>query len=183
MYDTDDDDWDFANFELHPAAQRFMEFQQVYESESLRGRILVTMGYVEDLLARAIAASLIDTNPSLLKDFGKRSLASLSAKRTLAYLLGLIDDREYAIIKQMADIRNAYAHQPMVKESDSLIRQHTRRLAVLLQIDQYKESESDRYVEETWGMTLWGLLTSLNNRPERAEERRIRYKPWDLSAP
>lgn len=183
MNNTDEYDWELASAEPHPAAERFMAFQTVYGEETLRGKMLVTMGYVEDLLARSIAARLVNTRSKRLEEFGKRSLGSLSAKSNMAYLLGIIDDREHAIIEKMSKLRNDFAHQPMVRESDPDIRNHARDLARLLSIDQYRESESDFYVEEVWGMTLWGLLTYLNNRPERAAERRLTFNEWDISAP
>lgn len=180
---SEDYEWEFASYDLHPAAKHFQEFQEVYESESLRGRMLVTMGFIEDVLARSIKEYLVDTDPKVMQKFAVRSLGSLSAKLNMAYLLGLIDDREFNMIEKMATIRNIFAHQPLAREDGTTLRNHVRDLARLQNLDQYKENETSNYVNEVWRMTIWSLLTSLINRPERAKERRLKYQPWDLSAP
>ncbi|MFK4004442.1 hypothetical protein [Qipengyuania sp. NPDC077563] len=183
MHEIDDFDWEFANFQPHEATKRFRKFSSVFDSETLRGKILVTMGFLEDLLARGIKEFLVETNHGVFQGFARRSLGSLSAKQHLAYLLGIISEEEFEIIERMAKIRNLFAHDPMISGADEKIRNHTRDLAKLLNLDQYKESESSNCVEETWGMTHWALLVPLMNRPERASEYRLRTREWELSAP
>lgn len=91
--------------------------------------MLVTMGYIEDILARAIGARLIDSNSKILSDFGKRALGSLTAKLNLALLVGVIDEQEYEIIERMAKIRNLFAHGAMIDDSDANVRNHIRELS------------------------------------------------------
>lgn len=181
--DSSDFVWEAANHEVHPAAKRFLKFTTVYENETLRGKMLVTMGFIEDLLAQAIKSFLVNDNEAVLKGFASRSLGSASAKFNMAFLLGLIDDHELKIIEKMAKIRNEFAHQPFVRADNLDLSNHFRNLAKLIGTDQYKEKETDNYAEEVWGMTIWALVTPLMNRPERAEERRLKFQDWDTSAP
>lgn len=182
MNEFDEYEWEFSA-PLHPAADRFVKFREVYERETLRGRMLVTMGFVEDILARSIQSYLVDTDPKLVQSFASRSLGSLSAKANLSYLLGIIDEQEFKQIEKMAKIRNLFAHEPLADKNDALLRNHVRDLSVLLGLGHYKESESKDFVGETWSMTIWALLTRLVNRPENAEQRRLKPQSWDFGAP
>ena len=161
------------------------EFQKIMltlEGESLRGKMLVTMGFVEDILKRSITALMVD-DPAVIKEFATRTLPSVSTRLNLAYLLGIISGEEFEIIKKMNVIRNMYAHRPLIKVDDPKLLNHVRDLARLQNLAQYKEHESVAYVEEVWRMTQWSILTPLMNRPERVAERRMSYGQWELSAP
>lgn len=183
MIDFDDYDWEFANHTPHPAATRLIKLREIYEHESLRGRMLIVMGFVEDILARSISSYLINDDEPLLKRFGSRALGNLNAKASLAYLLGLIDRTEFEIIEKMAKIRNTYAHEPFASKDDPTLKNHIRDLAALQGFGAYKESETEDYFGTTWDLTIWTLLTGLTNRPERAAERRLRFESWPYGAP
>lgn len=182
MYEHETE-WELANYDIHEAYQDYLDFRRIYESESMRGKILVTLGFLESLLAKSIKNFLVDDDPALLKRFASRTLGSLDAKLNLAFLLGIVDGREHKMIEKMAKIRNDFAHQVHVKEGDADLENHIRDLARLANVSHYHGDKSDNRAEEVWGMAMMAITPFLINRPARAVERRLTFDEWEVSAP
>lgn len=79
--------------------------------ESERGKILVTISYLDELLARAFKAKMHltkDLTNELFKGFGP--LSTLSARTKIAYALGWIGEDTNHDLNKMRSIRNEFAH-------------------------------------------------------------------------
>lgn len=182
MYEQETD-WEFANYDMHQGHKDYLDFRRVYDSESLRGKILVTLAFIESLLAHSIRVFLVGDDPALLKKFASRTLGSLDAKLNMSFLLGIVDRRQHEMIRKMAKLRNDFAHQVHAKEGDLDVENHIRDLAIMANVSQYHGDKSDKRAEEVWGMAMIAITPYLINRPARAAERRLTYDQWEVSAP
>ncbi|MDD9900930.1 MAG: MltR family transcriptional regulator [Alphaproteobacteria bacterium] len=86
-------------------------FIDVFNSETDRGKVLIALSYIDELLRRTLLAFLTENDVSLkLVDGFNAPLGTLSTRNAIAYSLGLILDIEYQDIETLRKIRNLYAH-------------------------------------------------------------------------
>jgi len=80
--------------------------------ESPRGKVLISCGYIEELLKEVIAAFLIRGKPKDdLLGGGSAPLGSLWARTRMCFCLGLLSEQEYHDLEIIRGIRNDFAHQ------------------------------------------------------------------------
>jgi DNA-binding MltR family transcriptional regulator len=85
-------------------------WQQLH-NESDRGIALIMVAYLDDVLAGALRAALVDDKEAAEVLFGPHgSASSLSERINLAYMVGLIGPRMRDDMIILKDIRNAFAH-------------------------------------------------------------------------
>lgn len=104
---TDDD--------LPPEIQERTDMTDEIAGEADRAAAIVAFAYLDDMLTDAIQSHLHnfkhkgeDIRGTLFK--GSGPLATFSARRRLAYLLGMFGPKTYADLGRLAQIRNEFAH-------------------------------------------------------------------------
>lgn len=104
-------------------APEFAEFQAMLVEivgQTDRAAAIVAFAYLDEMLTEAVQSHLHDfkhkgenIRQTLFKGAGP--LATFSARRRLAYLLGLFGPKTYADLGRLAQIRNEFAHTRSVR--------------------------------------------------------------------
>ncbi len=93
--------------ELSPLAQLF-----VLRDDTVFGRIIVQAAKTELLLEQLLKAKLVNGNDRFEADLfsGYGPMATFGAKINMSFGLGIVDEAIWKRLKQMKDVRNAFAH-------------------------------------------------------------------------
>jgi len=106
--------------EMETETQQLSNFLNEFNKESDRGAALVAASMLDERLQEIISQFLIDepVSKDLLVGFNA-PLGSFSAKASVAFALGLIQENEYREIALIRKIRNEFGHgwQPLSFES------------------------------------------------------------------
>ncbi len=105
-------------------------FVKRLNGETPRSRILLSAGFIEELLRAAILKRLTD-NASARDLFGEKSTLGLSQLAKYAHALGLIGDVEIAALKRFADVRNMIAHSWKADFTDPKIQKISEEIQII----------------------------------------------------
>lgn len=108
-------------------APEFAEYHAMIEEivgQSDRAAAIVAFAYLDDSLTEVVQSHLYNykhkgenIRKTLFKGAGP--LATFSARRRLAYLLGLFGPKTFADLERIAQIRNEFAHTRLVRTFES----------------------------------------------------------------
>ncbi len=97
--------------ETQPHLKEFSVFLEKLRSESDRGMVLISTGYLEEQLKQVLLAFFIeDASLTSLVEGGNAPLGTFSGRITTCYALGLIRKTEHDDLHQLRRIRNEFAH-------------------------------------------------------------------------
>lgn len=100
----------------------FRQLLDELNAESPRGGVMVACATLDDLLAKAIAARLIDdAHVSKLIDGFNAPLGTFSSRIIAAFALGVISKIEFDDLQVIRKIRNDFAHRTGVSFADPSI--------------------------------------------------------------
>lgn len=118
-------------FKLSDGSYRFSEVNflnigsdlglESFSSERLL--VIVSFAYLEDQIRLMLEKFLVneDTSADMLDPNKNGAVSALASMANLAFSLGLVSREWLNIIKQMARLRNKFAHVPAVRNFDDLI--------------------------------------------------------------
>lgn len=159
----------------NPHLKDFMPFLDRLSKESDRGKVLVSTGYLEQVLKDILRAYFID-GESADALFASGALATFSARAAACHALGLISDDEFHDIQLIRKIRNYLAHE---MDSDFNSPQVIDRCKLL----KLKAHDSGTVVVPPTGQfqtAAVGVLSSLVNRARYVSQRRSSYGNWQI---
>src|SRR5947209_1634118 len=95
----------------YPNLKDFLPYLDGLNKESPRGQVLISIGYMEQVLEDILRAFMLEikTVDDLFKG-GNAPIGTFSAKMKAAYALGLISEDEFHDFELIRRIRNHFAH-------------------------------------------------------------------------
>lgn len=97
--------------EDQPHLAKFYPYLEFLHSESDRGRVLISTGYMEEQLKDILLAFMLDTPQAKeLATSANAPLGTFSSRIAACYTLGLISEREHHDLTLLRKIRNDFAH-------------------------------------------------------------------------
>jgi hypothetical protein len=107
---------------LYPNLQDYLPYLEEVGKESPRGKVLVSTGFMEEVLKEILCAFLIESKVvEQLFEGGNAPLGTFSARAKLAFTLGLISEKEFQDIDLIRKIRNEFAHNVKASFDDPVI--------------------------------------------------------------
>jgi hypothetical protein len=106
-----------------PSLQEVDQLFDDVKKESDRGAVLLCAAWLDDALALLLRNRLVDDNATVDKVFGfDQALGTFSSRITMAYCLGLIDERMRKDLDTIRGIRNDFGHvrKPLSFEDQSI---------------------------------------------------------------
>ncbi len=98
--------------ELHPHLREFLPWLDLLNSESERGQVLISTGFLEEQLEEILRAHLLkNAGTKALFDSGNAPLGSFSSRIAACFALGLISADEHRDLTHIRHIRNEFAHK------------------------------------------------------------------------
>ena len=98
--------------ELHPHLREFLPWLDLLNSESERGQVLISTGFLEEQLEEILRAHLLkNAGTKTLFDGGNAPLGSFSSRIAACFALGLISAEEHRDLTLIRHIRNEFAHK------------------------------------------------------------------------
>lgn len=94
-----------------PHLEKLGPYLEVLNAESARGKVLVSTGFLEEQLKEILVAHFLECpEAGELVEGGSAPLATLSARISACYVLGLITKNEHDDLQIIRKIRNDFAH-------------------------------------------------------------------------
>lgn len=160
-----------------PYYERLRVFLDASNSETDRGRALVSASLLEEMLEEILCGFMLDIKEQrTLFDAPNAPLSTLSAKSLLTRSLGLITALEFKDIDTVRKIRNNFAHSVLCSFDDDKIIGLSNNLRVGMTIlDALPKGDKSR-VDDPRGrfsMVTTSLITSLYNRAHYAKKLRL----------
>ena len=161
--------------EKHPHLKDFMGFLYELNSESPRGSVLASCGYLEELLKEILLAFMLKNKVAeeLVGD-GLVPLGSFSARTQAAYVLGLISENEFKELNNLRKIRNLFAHK--VKMSFEVQKVKDLCSNLIFSAKDYGEVRMSAHGQFSTAAT--SLILNLVNRPHYVGQKAVRYEEW-----
>jgi mannitol operon repressor len=166
---------------LSPHLREFDTFMRKLREESDRGTVLISTGFLEELLKQTLLAYFIDDKSLVaLVEGGNAPLGTFNARTSTCYALGLINEREHHDLNQLRRIRNDFAHSMHVSfETQSVI---DRCKSLHFKAHDY-DSEALGQVRVSpsgqFRTAATGLILNLVNRPHYVGKERRTTKFWE----
>jgi mannitol operon repressor len=157
-----------------PNLKEFLPYLDELNKESPRGKVLISTGYLEEMLKEILSGFLMeDKIVDDLFDSGNAPLGTLSARAKLAYTLGLISDVEFQDIDLIRRIRNDFAHDMKASFADKSVRSRCGQLKHKAPDEIGKVSAEGQFTS-----AATGLLLNLVNRAAYVSDARRSYGNW-----
>lgn len=163
-----------------PHLSKFFPYLELLRSESDRGRVLISTGYMEEQLKDILLAFMLDMPQAKeLVTSGNAPLGTFSSRIAACYTLGLISEREHHDMTLLRKIRNDFAHDmhtsfetPSVVDRCKLlhhkIHDHTSPTIGEVKMDAVSQFTS----------AATSLILNLTNRPHYVSHKRCGYGEW-----
>ncbi|QQO19447.1 hypothetical protein JJB98_05790 [Bradyrhizobium diazoefficiens] len=159
-----------------PNMQDYLPYLEELGKESPRGKVLISTGFMEQVLKEILCAFLVEGKVAEeLFEGGNAPLGTFSARAKLAFTLGLVSEKEFQDLELIRKIRNEFAHNVKASFDDPAIVARRRSL-------QHKVPDHpDRPMrpEEQFTTASTGLLLNIINRPAHVSKKRRSYGNWN----
>ncbi|MGJ5151823.1 MltR family transcriptional regulator [Bradyrhizobium sp. HKCCYLR1023] len=161
--------------EEYPNLKDYLPYLDELNNESPRGKVLISTGYLEQVLKEILCAYLIeDKVVEDLFEGGNAPLGTFSARAKLAYTLGLISAEEFHDIDLIRKIRNDFAHDMKASFKVQVIKNRCKLLKH--KVPDHPDRPSSG--EGQFATAATGLLLNLVNRAAYVSEKRRSYGKW-----
>jgi mannitol operon repressor len=158
----------------HPNLKDFLPYLDELNKESPRGKVLISTGYLEQMLKDILSGFMIEDK--IVEDLfegGNAALGTFSARSKLVYTLGLISKAEFQDIDLIRRIRNDFAHDMKASFADDTVKSRCSLL---------KHKAADEFgkvsAEGQFTSAATGLLLNLVNRAAYVSAERRSYRNW-----
>jgi mannitol operon repressor len=143
--------------------------------ESARGRVLISCGYLDELLRETLVAFFIeDDNSKRLVEGFNAPLGTLSTRISAAFALGLISEREFRECNALRRVRNRFAHNVQASFDMQEIRDLCQNLTYAARdYGTLTHDACDRYTT-----AAIALILNLVNRPHYVSKKRLQVQDW-----
>lgn len=168
-------------YEENPHLKDFGQYLKFSKTESPRGKVLVSTGYMEEQLKQVLAAFMLEVGAAenLIGGSGNAPLGTFSARIAACYALGLISEREHHDLTLMRRIRNDFAHNMLVNFETPSVVGRCRELH--FSAKDYTREDGSEVVMTSAGQFMSaaaGVILNLTNRPAYVSRRRLTYGNW-----
>jgi mannitol operon repressor len=161
--------------EKFPNLKDFVPYLEELNKESPRGKVLVSTGYLEQMLEDILRAFMLEVKTvDDLFEGGNAPLGTFSSRARMCHALGLISDDEFHDIDQIRRIRNHFAHSMSASFRQPAIKDRCRPLRH--KAPQYAEVVIDAEGEFTSAAT--GMLLNMVNRAAYVARKRLKFDDW-----
>lgn len=159
----------------YPHLKEFLPYLDGLNKESPRGQVLISTGYMEQILEEILRALMLEVKP--VDDLfigGNAPLGTFSSRVKLAYTLGLISVDEFHDFELIRRIRNHFAHTMSASFDDPAVQGRCKEL-------RHKASDYGDVVMGSLGQftsAATAILLNLVNRAHYVREKRLSYGNW-----
>jgi hypothetical protein len=164
----------------NPHLKEFLPYLDILNSESDRGKVLVSTGFLEEQLRQVLLAFMMENQSATeLLDGANAPLGTLSARVAACSALGLISETEAHDLTLIRRIRNDFAHSIYTTfETHSVIERC--KLLKMKAHDYTSEKMGDVKVDPSgqFVTTAVALITNFINRPHYVRQKRCVAKEW-----
>ncbi len=158
----------------YPNLKDFLPYLDELNKESPRGKVLISTGYLEQMLKEILSSFLLkDKVVDDLFEGGNAPLGTFSARLKLAFTLGLISEVEFRDIDLIRRIRNDFAHDMKASFENESVKNRCRQLKHKVPDDKGKVAAEGQFTS-----AATGLLLNLVNRAAYVSEARRSYINW-----
>ena len=161
--------------EKYPHMKKFHRFLPEFNKESDRGMVLISVSYLDQLMAEILKSYFIEGKVSAaLVDGFNAPLGSFSARTAAAYSLGLISKPEFSEANLLRKVRNCFAHDIHVTFDDSSIIDLCKKLT-------YSAKDYGTVIVSPRGLfssSAVCLILNLTNRAFYVSEERRQFGNW-----
>jgi mannitol operon repressor len=158
----------------YPNLKEFLPYLDELNRESPRGKVLISTGYLEQMLKDILCAFLMkDRVVDELFEGGNAPLGTFSARAKLAYTLGLISEPEFQDIDLIRRIRNEFAHDMKASFENDAVKNRCSQLKHKVPDDKGKVAAEGQFTS-----AATGLLLNLVNRVAYVSDARRSYGNW-----
>lgn len=172
-------EWEKINpneiFKDYPNMQDYLPYLEELGKESPRGKVLISTGFMEQVLKEILCAFLMENKVAEeLFEGGNAPLGTFSARTKLAFTLGLISEKEFQDLDLIRKIRNEFAHNVKASFDDPAIGDRCKHL-------QHKVPDHPNRAfgpESYFTTAATGLLLNLINRAAYVSKKRRSYGKW-----
>ena len=163
--------------ETRPHLKDFVAFLEEFNKETARGASLAAASFLDDLLARTIAAFLIPNDSSFALTNGFNApLSTLAARIAACHALGLISEQEYKECELIRKIRNEFAHKVHMSFKNDRVRSLCASLT--MSAKPYEGVHVDTRGQFTSAAVA--LLMNLTNRAHYVSHKALAYGNWKI---
>lgn len=175
MTKSDDDLTDTPLEVSHPHLGEFFGFLPELNKESDRGRVLISCGYLDELMRRILMSFVIDRDSSqrLVEGFNA-PLGTFITRTAAAYALGLISETEFKDCETLRRIRNRFANDIHASFDTQDICDLSHNLTMAAQ--NYDTVIVDARARYTTAAVA--LILNLTNRPIYVARKRRQLEEW-----
>lgn len=158
----------------YPNLEDFLPYLDELNKESPRGKVLISTGYLEQMLKDILVSFLMeDKVVDDLFEGGNAPLGTFSARAKLSYTLGLISEAEFHDIDLIRRIRNDFAHDMKASFDNDGVKNRCGLLKHKVPDDKGKVLAEGQFTS-----AASGLLLNLVNRAAYVSDTRRTYGNW-----
>lgn len=159
----------------YPNLESFWPYLEGLNSESHRGQVLITAGFLEEQLKKILLAFMLDVPEAMkLLEGGNAPLGTFSARIDGAFTLGLITKNEHGDLTLIRRIRNEFAHELSTSFDTPSIKSRCAQL-------HHRAKEYGTVTVNAPGQfstAAVGLIMNLINRPHYVSLQRRQLQAW-----
>jgi mannitol operon repressor len=161
--------------EKYPNLKDFVPYVEELNKESSRGKVLVSTGYLEQMLEEILRAFMLEVKTvDDLFEGGNAPLGTFSSRAKMCHALGPISDDEFHDIDQIRRIRNHFAHRISASFSEPTIIDRCN----LLRHKAPAFSEVRVPPEGQFTSAATGMLLNMVNRAAYVADKRLKSEDW-----
>jgi mannitol operon repressor len=155
--------------------EKFWPYVRILNAESPRGKVLVSVGFLEDQLKQILLAFFVYCSEAEeLIEGGNAPLGTFSARIAACFVLGLITEKEHDDLRLIRRIRNAFAH-----ESDTTFNSPDV-IKCCMELSQQASPEANEplIAAKKFHIAAVAIIMNLSNRPDYVEKQKRRLGTW-----
>lgn len=163
-----------------PHLKAFFPYLELLQTESDRGKVLISCGFLEEQLKQVLLAFMIDDQvaDSLLEG-ANAPLGTFSSRIASTYSLGLISEDEHHDLNHIRRIRNDFAHDISTTFQTQSVVDRCRQLRLKAH-DYFSETMGQVTVDPPgqFQTSAVSLIMNLTNRAHYVAQARRSYGNW-----
>jgi mannitol operon repressor len=154
----------------YPNLKDFLPYLDELNKESPRGKVLVSTGYLEQVLEEILRAFMLEVKTvDDLFEGGNAPLGTFSSRAKMCHGLGLISDDEFHDVDQIRRIRNYFAHKVSASFSEPTIKDRCSLL---------RHKAPGMNPEGQFTSAAAGVLVNLVNRAAYVAGKKLKFEDW-----
>jgi len=164
----------------YPNLEEFLPFLDLLKSESARGKVLISSGFLEEQLRRVLLAFMREDGASnALVDGANAPLGTFSARIAACDALGLLSESEAHDLQIIRKIRNDFAHDIHTSFETTSVKDRCKMLK--MKAHDYSNERMGEVVVSADGQFITAataVILNLVNRPHYVSQKRRTPETW-----